>query len=313
MMLRDVRLAFKKSRIGFIGLGVMGKPMAKNLLKAGYHLVVYNRSPQPVRELVKAGAEAGSSPRDVADRSDVVITMLPDSPDVEQVILGSNGVIEGAKPGSIIIDMSSIAPLVSRRIASEVAKKGVEMLDAPVSGGEPRAIDGTLAIMVGGKRSVYERCLDIFKAMGKSIVYVGDNGAGQIAKLANQIIVAANIEAIGEAFVLAVKAGVDPNVLYEAIRGGLAGSAVLDAKAPLIFARNFKPGFRIQLHHKDLKNALETARDLGVPLPVSSLIHQMLIALLNNGKGDLDHSAIVTFIENLAKVEVRQGVSTTPP
>jgi len=302
----DLELSPQKPRIGFIGLGVMGRPMAKNLLNAGYSLVIHDRISEPVRELVEAGAEAGLNPRDVAEKADVVITMLPDSPDVERVILGEKGVLDGAKAGSITIDMSSIAPLVSRRIALEAAKKGVETLDAPVSGGEPRAIDGTLAIMVGGKASVFERCLPILRTMGKSIVRVGESGAGQVAKLANQIIVAVNIEAIGEALVLAVKAGVDPQVLYEAIRGGLAGSAVFDAKAQLIFSRNFKPGFRIQLHRKDLKNALETARDLGVPLPVTSLVQQMLIALVNDGKGDLDHSAIVKFIEDLAKVEVKK-------
>lgn len=295
-----------KPKIGFIGLGIMGKPMAKNLLKAGYSLVVYDIRPEPVKELVKAGATRASSSKEVAAQSEVIITMLPDSPDVEDVILEENGVLEGIKKGSIIIDMSSIAPLVSQRIAAEAEKKGVEMLDAPVSGGEPGAIAGTLAIMVGGKESVFKKCEDILKVMGKSVVHVGDIGGGGFTKLANQIIVAINIAAIGEAFVLGTKAGLDPERLYQAIRAGLAGSNALDAKAPMIMQRNFKPGFRIKLHQKDLKNVLETAKDLNVPLPITSLIQQMLGALINDSKGDLDHSAIVNFVEGLAKVEVKK-------
>jgi len=295
-----------KQKIGFIGLGVMGKPMARNLLKAGYPLVVYDIRPEPVEELVKAGADRASSPKEVAEKSEVIITMLPDSPDVEEVILGEKGVLEGAKRGSIIIDMSSIAPLVSQRIARQVEEKGVEMLDAPVSGGEPGAVQGTLAIMVGGKEEVFNQCLDILKVMGKSVIRVGDIGAGGFAKLANQIIVAVNIEALSEALVLGMKAGLDPEVLYQAIRGGLAGSNVMDAKAPTMIQRNFKPGFRLKLHQKDLKNALETARDLQVPLPVTSLVQQMIGALVVDGKGDLDHSVILNFIEGMAKTEVKK-------
>ena len=209
--------------------------------------------------------------------------------------------------GAETSETSSIVPLVSQRIAAEAAKKGVEMIDAPVSGGEPRAIAGTLAIMVGGKREVFERCQDVLKAMGKSVVLVGEIGAGGVTKLANQIIVAANIEAIGEAFVLAQKAGIAPELVYQAIRDGLAGSKALEAKMPMIMDRNFKPGFRIRLHQKDLHNALLTGKELGVPLPVTSLVQQMLGALINQGKGDSDHSAIVTFIENLAKMEVAKG------
>ncbi len=294
-------------QIGFIGLGIMGKPMARNLLKAGYPLTVHSRSPGPVEELLSDGATMASSSREVAERTEIIITMLPDSADSELVILGTDGVLNGTRPGSVIIDMSSIAPLVSMRIAAEAAQNGVEMLDAPVSGGETAAIAGTLAIMVGGKREVFDRCQDVLKAMGKSVVLVGDLGAGGITKLANQIIVAANIEAIGEAFVLAQKAGMDPELVYQAIRSGLAGSNALEAKIPMITDRNFKPGFRIRLHQKDLHNALLTGKELGVPLPVTSLVQQMLGALINEGKGDSDHSAIVTFIENLAKTEVRRG------
>lgn len=293
--------------IGFIGLGIMGKPMARNLIKAGYSLTVYNRSAGPMQELADDGATQASSSKEVAQNTDVIITMLPDSPDSEKVILGGEGVLEGARKGSIIIDMSSIAPLTSRKIAEEASRKGVEMLDAPVSGGEPGAIAGTLAIMVGGKQDVFDRCLPILDVMGRSVVRVGDVGAGNFVKLANQIIVAANIEAIGEAFVLAQKAGIEPELAFQAIRGGLAGSNALEAKAPMIMERNFNPGFRIRLHQKDLHNALLTAKDLGVPLPVTSLVQQMLGALINRDRGDYDHSAIVNFVEDLANVQIRKG------
>ena len=294
-------------QIGFIGLGIMGKPMAKNLLRAGYPLTVYNRRAEPVEELVKDGANKATSSKDVAQRTEIIITMLPDSEDSEKAILGENGVLEGTRDGSVIIDMSSIAPLVSQKIAAEAAKKKVEMLDAPVSGGEPGAIAGTLAIMVGGKKEVFEGCLPILNVMGRSVVRVGDVGAGNFVKLANQIIVAANIEAIGEAFVLAQKAGIDPELVFQAIRAGLAGSNALEAKAPMIMERNFSPGFRIRLHQKDLHNALLTGKDLGVPLPVTSLIQQMLGALINEGRGENDHSAIVNFIEDMADVQVKKG------
>jgi len=277
-----------------------------NLLKAGHSLAVYDINPKPVDELVKAGAQRGKSARDVAEFGDVTIMMLPDSRDVEEAMLGENGVLQGAKPGSTVIDMSSIAPLVSEKLAAEAEKRGVEMLDAPVSGGEAGAIQGSLSIMAGGKKSVFDKCLDILKVMGRSIVRVGDSGAGQMTKLVNQIIVAVNIAAVSEAFVLGVKGGLDPKVVYQAIRGGLAGSNVLDSKAPMIYERNFKPGFRIKLHWKDLKNAIETARDLDVPLLLTCTVQQMLTTLINDGKGDLDHSALVNFAESLAKVEVRR-------
>ena len=293
--------------IGFIGLGIMGKPMAKNLLKAGYSLTVHSRSQGPVDELVGDGAARASSGKEVAQGTEIIVTMLPDSADSERAILGENGVLEGAREDSVIIDMSSIAPLVSREIAAEAAKKNVEMLDAPVSGGEPGAVAGTLAIMVGGKQEVFDRCFPVLDVMGRSVVRVGDVGAGNFVKLANQIIVAANIEAIGEAFVLAQKAGIDPELVFQAIRGGLAGSNALEAKAPMIMERNFKPGFRIRLHQKDLHNALLTGKDLGVPLPVTSLVQQMLGALINQGRGDYDHSAITNFVEDLANTQVQKG------
>ncbi len=294
-------------QIGFIGLGIMGKPMAKNLLKAGYSLTVYDIVGEPVEELVTEGAARGSSNKDVASKSDTIITMVPDSADSEAAILGPNGVLEGAKAGSVVIDMSSIAPLVSQRIAAECANKGVEMLDAPVSGGEPGAINATLAIMVGGKQEVFDQNFDLLKTMGSNVVLTGDIGAGGITKLANQIIVAANIEALSEAMVLAQRAGVDPEKVFNAIRGGLAGSAVMEAKGPMMLDRNFRPGFRIRLHQKDLRNVLQTAQELNVPLPATALMQQILGALVNEGEADSDHAAILHFIEDLAKVEVKRG------
>ena len=294
-------------KVGFIGLGIMGKPMSRNLLKAGYSLTVYNRSAAPVEELVSQGAKGAASNKEVAANSDNIVTMLPDSEDSEKAILGPDGVLEGARPGSIVIDMSSIAPLVSQRIAAECAKKDVEMLDAPVSGGEPRAIEGTLAIMVGGKQEVFDKCYDLLKIMGSNVALTGNIGAGGVTKLANQIIVAANIEALSEALVLAQKAGVDAEKVFNAIRGGLAGSAVMEAKAPMMLDRNFQAGFRIRLHQKDLRNVLQTAQELNVPLPVTALVQQMLGSLVNNGEGEADHSAILHFLEGLSKVEVRRG------
>ncbi len=293
-------------KIGFIGLGVMGKPMAKNLIAKGYSLVVYNRSPEAMQELVSAGAEQGLSSKDVAARTDVIITMLPNSPHVKEVVLGKNGVLEGAKPGSILVDMSSIAPAVSKEIAAEAARHGLHMLDAPVSGGEPKAKEGTLAIMVGGEEQIFLQVKSMLLCMGSSVVRVGDIGSGNIVKLTNQIIVALNIAALSEALVLATKAGVDPDVAYQAIRGGLAGSTALDAKAPLIMAGNFKPGFRIDLHIKDIANVMETAHDVGVPLPLTSQVMEIMQALKVDGKAGDDHGGIVQFYEKLAKVEVRK-------
>lgn len=295
-----------KAKIGFVGLGIMGKPMSKNLMKAGYSLVVYDVRPEPLEELVSLGAEKAGSSKEVARKNDVIITMLPDGPNVEQAILGPNGVMEGLRPGSTVIDMSSISPIVARKIAAEVEKKGGEMLDAPVSGGELGAIQGTLAIMVGGKEEVFNAHLPILKTMGKTVTLVGGSGAGQIAKLANQIVVGINIEALSEALVFGMKAGVDPELLFQAIRGGLAGSAVMEAKAPMIMDRDFKAGFRMRLHQKDLRNALLAATEYNIPLPVTALVQQMINALVNDGKGDLDHSSIALFIEGLAKTEVRR-------
>jgi len=292
-------------KIGFIGLGIMGKPMAKNLLKAGFSLTVYDIVPEAVKDVVGAGAETGSSSKDVAAKSEIVITMLPNSPDVKDVVLGENGVLEGAKAGTILIDMSSIAPLASKEIAEKAKDKGVVVLDAPVSGGEPKAIEGTLAIMVGGPEDTFEQVKDILGIMGASVTRVGEIGSGNTTKLANQIIVALNIAAMSEAMVLATKSGVDPEKVYQAIRGGLAGSTVLDAKMPLALEGNFKPGFRIELHIKDLANALDTAHELGVPVPLSSGVMEIMQALKVDGKGKDDHGGIIQFYEKLAKVQVR--------
>ena len=291
-------------KIGFIGLGIMGKPMSKNLLKAGYTLVVHDINRDAVGELVAAGAVSASTPREVAAQVPILITMLPNSPEVREVVLGSGGVIEGILPGSLVIDMSSIDPLVSREIAAKLAEHGAGMLDAPVSGGEPKAIDGTLSIMVGGGQRDFEASRELLKAMGASVVRVGEIGAGNIAKLANQIIVALNIAAMSEALVFAAKAGVDPSLVYQAIRGGLAGSAVLDAKAPLVFARRFNPGFRLRLHIKDLTNALTAGHQVGAPLPLTESVLQTMQALAADGLGEADHGAIIRFYERLARTEL---------
>ncbi len=294
-------------KIGFIGLGIMGKPMALNLLKAGYELVVFDVVAAPMAEVVKAGASAGSAPKDVAAKSGIVITMLPNSPHVREVMLGKDGVADGIKPGTIVIDMSSIAPRVSQDVAIELAKKGVEMLDAPVSGGEPKAVDGTLAIMVGGKQAVFDKVKDLLLKMGASAVLCGDIGAGNVTKLANQVIVALNIAAMSEAYVLATKAGVDPEKVFNAIKGGLAGSTVLNAKSPMVLDGNYKAGFRIELHIKDLQNALDTAHDLGVPIPLTSQVMEIMQALKVDGKQKDDHGGIIQFYEKLAGITVRKG------
>ncbi len=294
-------------RIGFIGLGIMGKPMARNLLKKSYSLKVYDIFPAPVAELAQAGATAAASAREVAESSDVVITMLPNTPEVRQAVLGPGGVLEGGRQGLLLIDMSSIAPLASQEISARVSEKGIVMLDAPVSGGEPKAIEGTLAIMVGGPEKAFEEAKPILSAMGGSVIHVGEIGSGNVAKLANQIIVALNIAAMSEAMVLAAKAGVSPERGYQAIRGGLAGSTGLDAKMPLVLKGNFKPGFRIELHIKDLRNALDTAHDLGVPLPLSSGVMEILQALRTGGHQKDDHGGIIQFYEQLARVQVRAG------
>jgi 2-hydroxy-3-oxopropionate reductase len=293
--------------IGFIGLGIMGKPMARNLIKAGYPLVVHNRSRAAVDELSKEGAQAAVSSKGVAARSEVLITMLPDSPDVELVYAGEQGVFAGAKAGMLLIDMSSISPIVARKLAADAQNRGMDMLDAPVSGGEAGAISATLSIMIGGKASAVERAMPIFQALGKNIVHVGDVGAGQVTKAANQMVVGTTIAIVSEALVLAAKAGVDPAKVRQALLGGFAQSKILEAHGQKMLDRNFKPGFRIRLHEKDMKIALATGSEYGVPLIVTGQVAQMMTATKSMGNGDLDHSGLVKFVEELAKTELRKG------
>ena len=289
--------------IGFVGLGIMGRPMVRNLMAAGNTVTVYDIVGTAIEEMATEGAIPASSSSEVASKNPLIITMVPDSADAEAAILGANGVLEGASSGSIVIDMSSIAPASSQKIAAGCEGQGVDFLDAPVSGGEPGAIAGTLAIMVGGKKDVFDKYVDVFAPMGNT-TYCGDYGAGNTTKLANQIIVAINIAAVSEALVLAKKAGLDPNVVFDAIKGGLAGSTVLNAKAPMMIEGNFNPGFRVRLHQKDLNNALQTARELSVPLPFTALAQQIIGSLMNEGKGDADHSAIANFIEDMAGTKI---------
>jgi 2-hydroxy-3-oxopropionate reductase len=279
--------------------------MAKNLIKAGYKLVVFDKFAK-FDDLVALGAEGASSNKEVATKSDLIITMLPNSPHVKEAILGKDGVLEGSKAGQIVVDMSSIAPAASQEVGAALKAKAVAFLDAPVSGGEPKAVDGTLAIMVGGDQKIFDTVKPVLEKMGSSVVLVGATGAGNVAKLANQIVVALNIAAVSEAFVLATKAGVDPVKVFDAIKGGLAGSTVMNAKVPMILDGNFKPGFRIELHVKDLQNALDTGHNLNVPLPLTANVMETLQALVVDGMAANDHSAIVRFYEKLARVEVRK-------
>ena len=293
------------ANIGFIGLGIMGKRMAKNLIKAGHKLVVRDRSAK-FEDLLALGAERAVSNRELASVSEIIITMLPNSPNVKEAVLGAGGVIEGIKKGAVVIDMSSISPAVSQELSAALKVKKADFLDAPVSGGEPKAIDGTLAIMAGGEKAVFDRVKPILEKMGSSVILVGDTGAGNVVKLANQIIVALNIAAVSEAFTLAAKAGVNPQLVFDAIKGGLAGSAVLNAKLPAILDGNFKPGFRVELHIKDLQNALDTAHTLNVPIPLTASVMETLQALKAGGLAANDHSAIIKYYEKLANIEVRK-------
>jgi len=286
--------------VGFIGLGIMGRPMAHNLLKAGYPLVVHSRSRPPVEELVKAGAKEARSPKEVAAQADVLITMLPNSPDVELVALGAEGIIEGARNGLLFLDMSTISPLISQKVDNALSARGVRMLDAPVSGGERGAIDAALSIMVGGEVADFDAALPVFQALGKTITHLGPLGAGGFTKLANQIIVAVNLTALGEALTLARKAGLDRALTLKALGGGLAGSRCLDQKTPNYVAGTYNPGFKIDLHFKDLGLIMESARALGVPLPATAVVQELFNALRVKGKGGLDHSGIITLIEELA-------------
>ena len=296
-----------RPRIGVIGLGIMGRPMSRNLMKTGYQLVVHNRSRGPVDELAAEGAAPATSPREVAAQVDVVITILPDSPDVEAVMRGPDGVFAGARDGLIVIDMSTISPVVTKQLVDEARGSGIRMLDAPVSGGDKGAIAGTLSIMVGGDAELFAECRTIFEAMGKTIVHVGPNGAGQTVKACNQIVVALAYEAISEALVLGARAGVDPAKIIEVLNGGLAATRVMELRGPTMIAHDFTPGFKIRLHHKDLGIALATAKEYDVPLPATALVDQMLTSLRAAGREELDHSAILTYIEDLAHWQIGQA------
>lgn len=293
-------------KIGFIGLGIMGKPMVKNLLKAGNQVVVFDVIQENVDKMTAIGATAVMSSKEVAKQCKLIITMLPNSPHVKSVVMGPDGVLEGASVGSILVDMSSIAPLESKEICEKCKEKGVRMIDAPVSGGEPKAIDGTLSIMAGGEKSVFDEVYDILAIMGGSVVHCGDIGAGNTTKLANQIIVALNIAAVSEAFMMSTKAGVDPVKVFDAIKGGLAGSTVMNAKIPMIMEGNFAPGFKVDLHIKDLNNALETAHDVGAPLPLTGVVMTMLQMLHADGCGQDDHSAIAKYYEKISGTPIRK-------
>ena len=291
-------------KIGFIGLGIMGKPMVHNLLKAGYtDLLVWNRSRKAIDICVGYGAKAAGL-REIGENCDLVFTMLPNSPHVKELMLGENGVAQFMKPGAVYVDCSSINPVASKEIAAALAEKNIEMLDAPVSGGEPKAIDGTLSFMVGGKQEVFDAHKAILETMGASVVRCGDVGAGNTTKLANQIIVACNIQALAEALTLAQKAGVDPELVFQAIKGGLAGSTVMDAKGPMMIAGNDKPGFKIDLHIKDLNNALDCAHAVGAPVPMTASVQEILQWLHNNDCGGNDHSAIAKYYERLTGIKI---------
>ena len=292
-------------KVGFIGLGIMGKPMAKNLLKAGYQVCVNDFHKEAVEELVAASATAGANNAEVAKGVDVVITMVPNSPNVRAALLGENGVAEGADKDTVVIDMSSIDPVESKKIAAELKERtGMEMLDCPVSGGEPKAIDGTLSIMCGGKKEVFDRFTDLLKAMGSSVVYVGEIGSGNVAKLANQMVVAANIGICAEAMTFAKKMGTDPELVYQAIRGGLAGSTVMDAKVPMMLAGNYKPGFRIDLHIKDLNNALNASHAINMPVPMTAHMMEVMQELKNHDEGSCDHDDIIRYYERMTGVSI---------
>ena len=292
------------STIGFIGLGLMGKPMARNLMKAGYRLVIHNRSRGAVDELAAEGATAALSPREAAEKADVVITMLPADTHVEEVILGQNGVIDSLRPDTVLVDMSTISPTTVKKIARRLTEKAAHMLDAPVSGGDVAAIDATLSIMVGGKPEIFERVLPVFQKLGRNINYIGENGAGQVTKAANQIIVALTIEAVAEAFIFAKKSGVDPSKVREAIMGGYAQSRVLELHGKRMIDRNFKPGGKARSHKKDIEIVLSVARDLDICLPATAFSAHLWNALAAQGGLDLDHSAMVKVLESMSGVKV---------
>jgi len=292
-------------KIGFVGLGIMGKPMAKNLLKAGYDVTVTTHKQAVIDEMVATGAKAAKNAKDEIEQGcDVIITMLPNSPQVKEVALGKDGILDAKKSGITLIDMSSIDPVESKTVGAKLAEAGIDMLDAPVSGGEPKAIDGTLSVMVGGKKETFDKFYDVMMAMAGSVVYVGPLGSGNVAKLANQMIVASNIGIVAEALTFAKKAGTDPELVYQAIRGGLAGSTVLDAKAPMMLSGNYKPGFRIDLHIKDLTNALNASHAINMPVPMTAHMMEVMQELKNHDEGSNDHDDIVKYYERMTGVSI---------
>ena len=296
-----------KPVIGFIGLGIMGKPMCKNLLKAGFPLVVHNRSRGVVEELVAVGAQEAHNPKEIAERSQVIITILPDTPDIEKVVLGENGVIEGVHPGQLYIDMSTIDPAAAVRVAQALQVKGVRCLDAPVSGGDIGAINATLTIMVGGEPEVFEQARPLFEALGKTITLCGPNGSGQIVKACNQIGNTFSLVGMAEALVLGMKAGIDPAIILKVLSGGSAQTRLMDMRGPRVIKGDYKPGFKCKLHYKDLNIVMKTAQELDCPLPVTGLAHELYTAMMAAGRGELDYSGIITVIEDLAGVKVRSG------
>ena len=291
-------------KVGFIGLGIMGKPMAKNLMEAGYELVLYNRTLEKAEELSEDGAEVAANPREVAENSEIIVTMLPDSPDVRNVVAGKDGVLEGIEEGALLVDMSTISPVVTEELAEAVKKKGASMLDAPVSGGDVGAIEGTLSIMVGGEEEDFERAKPLFEVMGKTVTHVGPSGTGQVVKAANQVVVALTIEAVSEALVLGSAGGVSPEKILDVLSGGLAGNKVMEVKREKFLSHTFDPGFRSELHHKDLGIALSAGREYGVVLPVTAIVDQMLLAMKKKGWGEEDHSALLRVIEDLSQHEI---------
>ena len=293
-----------KPIVGFIGLGIMGKPMARNLIRAGYPLIVHNRSRAAVDELTREGAQAATDAKEVAGRTEIIMTMLPDSSDVDLVYAGENGIFSALKSGTLLIDMSTISPAVARKLAGEAQRRGCDMLDAPVSGGEAGAISASLSIMIGGEAAAVERAMPIFDSLGKNIVHAGRAGAGQVTKAANQMVVGTTIAIVSEALVLAAKAGVDPAKVRQALLGGFAQSKILEAHGQKMLEHNFKPGFRILLHEKDMKIALGAGFEYGVPLMVTSQVAQMMSAMKSMGHGDLDHSGLVKLIEQMASTEL---------
>lgn len=290
-------------KIGFIGLGIMGKPMVRNLVSAGYEVLVWNRSQKALEEAAAGGA-VPSDKKQIGEEADIIFTMLPNSPQVKEVILGADGLLPHMHEGQILVDCSSINPVASQEICRALSEKGIHMLDAPVSGGEPKAIDGTLSFMVGGKKEIFDKCKDILLCMGASAVLCGDVGAGNTTKLANQIIVACNIQALAEALTLAQKAGVDPELVFQAIKGGLAGSTVMNAKAPMMIAGDNKPGFKIDLHIKDLNNALDCAHSVGAPVPMTAAVQEVMQWMHSHDGGQKDHSAIAEYYEHLTDITI---------